>query len=170
MRVAPCFSLVGPLLAAGCALPGREAPPPPPTLAWANVRASDWQTIRLLPRELAAVDNGTLFITLRSIAPDTPGLDMTTDAIGHGTAVIGTATAGADWVWRTLSSAGDTVEIIVGDHAIRLLGLESIPDSAVVGSASDWAARLRIIPWPPNGQRSRRGLLARGIPMPPTEM
>jgi hypothetical protein len=159
MRVCLWLPAVAILFASGCTILVHEPVQPPPAMAYVSMRANDWETIRLQPREVAMVENTTLFVTVRTVS-GLPCIDDMTCGPADREVVIGTAAGGGEWSWHTLNSASGTVEVIAGQHAIRLVEVEPAWTPLEAGAASGWAVSLRIMPWPPTGRRSQRGLFA----------
>ncbi len=150
-------------LAAGCASqPTELGRLPAPELAAAHVRPNNGEDFRLRVGEIAASEDETFFVTFRAVASDSRcPTDVACVWAGNAEVVIGTAAAGERWAPRTLNTAGDTIEVIVGDHAVRLLDIDPEPRSDEAIPTSSYSALLRITRWPPEARSTRAQLVAR---------
>lgn len=135
---------------------------PAPELAAAHVRPNDGEDFRLRVGEIAASEDEKFFVTFRAVASDSRcPTDVTCVWSGNAEVVIGTAAAGERWVPRTLNTAGDTIEVIVGDHAVRLIDVDPEPRSGEAIPPASYSVLLRITRWPPEARSTRAQLVAR---------
>jgi hypothetical protein len=137
---------------------------PVPELAAVHVHPADGQDFRLRMGEIAVSEDESFFVTFHAVPSDSRcPIDVTCVWSGNAEVLIGTATAGEGWTPRTLNTAGDTIEVIVGDHAVKLIDVDPSPVSGQVIPPANYSIVLRITHWPPAPRSTRAQLVSRDM-------